>query len=191
MVALGGASRAFFVAAASAAAVVSVPASAATVLTNTFDGTTGSYGAKSVAATAGGAGVFTEIFNFTVATAGSVTGSISTTSFGSSTESNIDFDSVVLTGPNNFSKAFTFPTGTGPRVLFEAGSLFASLAQAGTYTLTVNGTTGGNASFGGDFNFTAAAVPEPATWGLMILGFGAVGGAMRRRQSVKARVAFA
>ena len=31
-------------------------------------------------------------------------------------------------------------------------------------------------------NFTAslgAAVPEPATWGLMILGFGAIGGAMR------------
>ncbi|KQT32140.1 coagulation factor 5/8 type domain-containing protein [Sphingomonas sp. Leaf412] len=28
---------------------------------------------------------------------------------------------------------------------------------------------------------TAAGVPEPATWGLMILGFGAIGGAMRRR----------
>lgn len=30
----------------------------------------------------------------------------------------------------------------------------------------------------------AGAVPEPATWGLLILGFGAIGGAMRRRQSV-------
>lgn len=28
-----------------------------------------------------------------------------------------------------------------------------------------------------------AAVPEPGTWGLMILGFGAVGFAMRRRQT--------
>ena len=28
---------------------------------------------------------------------------------------------------------------------------------------------------------TAGAVPEPATWGLMILGFGAIGGAKRRR----------
>ncbi|KQT34986.1 hypothetical protein ASG29_02270 [Sphingomonas sp. Leaf412] len=32
----------------------------------------------------------------------------------------------------------------------------------------------------------AAGVPEPATWGLMILGFGAVGGSMRRRKSVLA-----
>ncbi len=37
----------------------------------------------------------------------------------------------------------------------------------------------------------AGAVPEPATWALMILGFGAVGGAMRRRQSVAAKVHFA
>ena len=28
---------------------------------------------------------------------------------------------------------------------------------------------------------STAAVPEPATWGLLILGFGAIGGAMRRR----------
>lgn len=37
----------------------------------------------------------------------------------------------------------------------------------------------------------SGAVPEPATWALMILGFGAVGGAMRRRQSVAAKLRFA
>lgn len=36
-----------------------------------------------------------------------------------------------------------------------------------------------------------AQVPEPATWTLMILGFGAIGGAMRRRRSVAAEVCFA
>lgn len=35
---------------------------------------------------------------------------------------------------------------------------------------------------------TAGAVPEPATWAMMIVGFGLVGGAMRRRQ---AKIAFA
>ncbi|WP_404711638.1 PEPxxWA-CTERM sorting domain-containing protein [Sphingomonas sp. MMS24-J13] len=31
-----------------------------------------------------------------------------------------------------------------------------------------------------------SAVPEPASWGLMIVGFGALGGAMRRRRAVVA-----
>lgn len=37
----------------------------------------------------------------------------------------------------------------------------------------------------------AGGVPEPATWGLMILGFGAAGFAMRRRNAVRASVRFA
>lgn len=37
----------------------------------------------------------------------------------------------------------------------------------------------------------ASAVPEPAAWGLMILGFGAVGGALRRRRAVTTRIRFA
>ena len=41
------------------------------------------------------------------------------------------------------------------------------------------------------FSVASAYVPEPATWALMILGFGAIGGAMRRRQSVPAKVRFA
>ncbi|MHA6722701.1 PEPxxWA-CTERM sorting domain-containing protein [Sphingomonas sp. RS2018] len=36
-----------------------------------------------------------------------------------------------------------------------------------------------------------AAVPEPATWAMMTLGFGAVGFAMRRRAKVATRVRFA
>lgn len=35
----------------------------------------------------------------------------------------------------------------------------------------------------------AAAVPEPATWAMMILGFGLVGGALRRRRSTVALAA--
>jgi hypothetical protein len=37
----------------------------------------------------------------------------------------------------------------------------------------------------------AAAVPEPASWAMMISGFGAIGGAMRRQRKVKTAVRFA
>jgi hypothetical protein len=37
----------------------------------------------------------------------------------------------------------------------------------------------------------AGAVPEPATWAMLILGFGLVGGALRRRQATRAAPAFA
>ncbi|HVF94862.1 MAG TPA: SGNH/GDSL hydrolase family protein [Sphingomonas sp.] len=37
----------------------------------------------------------------------------------------------------------------------------------------------------------ALAVPEPATWAMMIVGFGLVGGAMRRTRRARVRVAFA
>ena len=37
----------------------------------------------------------------------------------------------------------------------------------------------------------AAAVPEPASWAMMIGGFGMIGGAMRRQRKVKTTVSFA
>lgn len=40
-------------------------------------------------------------------------------------------------------------------------------------------------------NVAVTAVPEPAAWAFMILGFGAVGATMRRRQRVTARYATA
>lgn len=59
--------------------------------------------------------------------------------------------------------------------------------------LTIRYTARGSGSYGGDLNFTplSAAVPEPMTWVMMILGFAAVGFAMRRRQEdVRVRYAF-
>jgi opacity protein-like surface antigen len=37
-------------------------------------------------------------------------------------------------------------------------------------------------------NFAVAAVPEPATWAMMIMGFGAMGALLRRRQYALARI---
>jgi hypothetical protein len=50
-------------------------------------------------------------------------------------------------------------------------------------TLTVNGLSRGNGSYGGQISFTPnSAVPEPGTWAMMLLGFGGMGMAMRRRR---------
>lgn len=57
------------------------------------------------------------------------------------------------------------------------------------------GQTAANVSFSANGTFTPAAttpaVPEPATWAMMLLGFGGTGYAMRRRRKVSARVRFA
>ena len=62
-------------------------------------------------------------------------------------------------------------------------TLRAFTNRDGTYSATTGGLVTTFSLAGG--------VLEPATWALMILGFGAVGGAMRRRQAVTAKVRFA
>jgi hypothetical protein len=60
---------------------------------------------------------------------------------------------------------------------------------ASSYLLTINGNNAGAGSLGGSITIRQA-VPEPATWAMMLLGFGAVGFAMRRRRApVLAQVA--
>jgi len=87
---------------------------------------------------------------------------------------------------NTLLQSFTVNDGNGWAV--------RSLAVADVYRLDLVSSVGalGNNFFGIDqLNFlpnAAAAVPEPATWGLMILGFAVVGAAARRR-SVKVRYA--
>lgn len=57
--------------------------------------------------------------------------------------------------------------------------------SAGTIqTLRLTGVGGGNASYSGVVTFapSMAAVPEPATWALMISGFAGAGAMLRRRQ---------
>jgi hypothetical protein len=68
--------------------------------------------------------------------------------------------------------------------------LLGQALGAGTYTLTVQGTRGAIGSYGGNVAFEADAthLPEPGTWGMMLLGFGAIGWQLRRRRTSQALV---
>lgn len=88
-----------------------------------------------------------------------------------------------------------FQTYVVPVTAFEGGA-FARLNGipifAGvTNRLSVNYTATGNASYGGNLTFTPGGIPEPMTWAMMIIGFAAVGFAMRRRNKEVARVRYA
>ena len=91
----------------------------------------------------------------------------------------VDFTSAVLSGLG------------GPHNLIEIDddgtNEFWRLANpvtlgASQYTLAINGNNSGAGSLGGSITIRQA-VPEPATWAMMLLGFGAVGFAMRRRRA--------
>lgn len=76
--------------------------------------------------------------------------------------------------------------GAGAYTPYQALSAFDGMSAAGDWTLHVTDT--GTRNFGQFHNWTlsvtGAAVPEPATWGMMILGFfglGAMARASRRK----------
>lgn len=64
-----------------------------------------------------------------------------------------------------------------------------------TFTYTDDGSRGGNApafdSVKAQFASATGAVPEPATWAMMLAGFGMIGLAARKRSAVKTTVAYA
>jgi hypothetical protein len=56
---------------------------------------------------------------------------------------------------------------------------------AGSYTFSITGDGAGGLPAGLYVAATTGAVPEPATWAMLIAGFGMVGAAMRRRAAVR------
>ena len=125
---------------------------------------------------------FSKYLTFTNTVAGNYFMEVTTSS------PNIDFTSILLSGEGglyNFN-----PVATGSTEFWNLEDLFLS---AGQYTLTINGNNRGTGVLDGSITI-AQAVPEPATWAMMLFGFGAVGFGMRRRRSAdkgKVRVRFA
>ncbi len=103
-----------------------------------------------------------------------------------------------LAGPGGAGLGITITTVLGGTLATEipnstAGSFFGFITDAKfDYVVLTAGTQGGSAETYtlNDLTFgnVGAAVPEPATWGMMIVGLGVAGMAMRRRST---KVSFA
>lgn len=98
-------------------------------------------------------------------------------------------DSIVIPGTT-----FTNTAANGDQVAAGTNGLFSVVGTAGTLYRGFNLTSTGNSFEIDNVSALAAtgAVPEPASWALMLAGFGAIGFAMRRSKSkVATNVVFA
>jgi hypothetical protein len=127
---------------------------------------------------------FFETLSFNTAVLGNLQVGVSTTATG--TANDTDFSSILLFGPGLAAGGVLVPNVSGDPVPgTELNSRFFENLAAGSYRLEIRGTPGTNqtGSFGGSLAFSAAnAVPEPGTWAMMLLGFGAMGVSMRPRR---------
>ena len=74
---------------------------------------------------------------------------------------------------------------------YDTGSLYLLSGTTGTlaFSMPFDPTLGSQNVGFATLTRTAGAVPEPATWAMMLLGFGAIGLAARRRKEVNAAAA--
>ena len=127
-----------------------------------------------------GLGDFTHEFDFELP-AGISNASIISSLIFNVPETDINFSSVTLNGVE-----FQIEK-TGDK---ESRFLDNLAINAGPQKLVVSGWSGGNGSYGGQLSFApSAAVPEPATWAMMIIGFGAAGAMVRNRRKLVPTVA--
>lgn len=174
---------------AAAAAVVSAPATAATVVyesgptvvltyrpsTNDYDG---AFRYRVVNNTPGDPnGDFIAQFSFISPVAGLASSIASNVIVSRNLGSDIDFLNAFINGtPGSVSN---FGPGSSAFV-FDAPVIQGLNTLTFTGRLNPNGNRVGNGLVTGSLTATAA-VPEPAAWALFILGFGGIGGALRQR----------
>lgn len=92
------------------------------------------------------------------------------------------YNTLTVTDSDNNVYVYTPPIlssgSNGDQGLPGTNGVFTLTGTGGTKFTSIQLSSGSN-SF--EIDNLAVAVPEPSTWALMILGFGLVGGAMRRR----------
>lgn len=159
--------------AALAALAVGAPAAASTFL---IESTPAADGSVSWAfGNTGGipAGLFEDTFDVVLPSAGLSDGSVTATFTSKSTE--LKFTNVAFAG-------FSFTLFDEPGS--HDGALGPTSIGGGHHLLDVKGISPGIAGdYAGTLSFSPATVPEPASWALMIAGFGLAGAVLRSRRA--------
>lgn len=128
---------------------------------------------------------FSDSFLFTIgppggALIGTGSGSIITSTSLQFSATDLDLTSVTVNGV-----ALTI-TRTAGGLIESSGTSNVNIFGGQLNNITVTGVSRGLGSYGGNLTFIPTAVPEPGTWAMMLLGFGAIGFSMRRRRRVTA-----
>lgn len=125
---------------------------------------------------------FSDIFTFNTTGMNAISGQISThslTDLMGNVVEDLDFTSITLDGVSLADHSSSDAN--------ENWSLASSPLGAGQHTLVVNynidvASSANLAAYSGDLFLAGSAVPEPASWAMMLGGFGIVGAGMRSRQ---------
>lgn len=117
-----------------------------------------------------------DTFTFTIVGSSALTNAQVSTLLLNDTQ-NVNFSSILLDSTYAFTKTSTDPSP-------ETWALLNPVTLGtGTHTINVLGTLlGETGSYSGTINVQVAPVPEPGTWAMMLLGFGAMGLVIRRRR---------
>lgn len=125
-------------------------------------------------------GAFTDTFSFLLPVTG-VTGATISSIFNVAQNNDVNFSSVTLNG-------VSFQIDSVGN--FESRHIMNLPTLGGPQSLVVSGTSGGNGAFAGTIAFSPiVGVPEPASWALMIMGFGGLGSVLRTRKRVQSATA--
>ena len=122
------------------------------------------------------AGEFSDTFTFTLPADGFGSGTVTTSANFLGSANDLDFTSVLING------VAADLTKVGDGVFESAYKNMIPISAGQLNTITVTGFSRGNGAYGGQASFIPSAVPEPATWAMMLVGFAMVGATARYRR---------